>query len=239
MKAKITYAGHSAVLLEIEKAGKTLHLAIDPWLQGNPLCPAELHSPKQLDYIVLTHGHADHASDVPRLAEHTGAKVLATYELAMILGAEGVASEQLVPMNKGGSFEEHGIGFHLEHALHSSSFDSPGRGTLYAGEAASVLIDSGELCFFHAGDSCLFSDYQLIGRRFQIDYAFLPIGDRFTMGAKDAACAAEYLGKPTCIPIHYKTFPSLDQNAETFKQQCQERDIEVLELASGASFYCE
>ena len=119
-KNTITYAGHSAVFVHM---GETI-IAIDPWLRGNPLCPAALQSPKKIDIIVLSHGHSDHAGDVIRVQKDTGALVAATYELAMILIAEGIPADKVVPMNKGGSVELHGIEVCLTNAFHSSSYDT-------------------------------------------------------------------------------------------------------------------
>src|SRR5579862_4650578 len=125
MKAK--YAGHSALFLY----DSDFVSAIDPWLDGNPLCPDDLKNPSRIDLIVLTHGHSDHAGDAVRLQKLTGAKVAATFELAMIMIQEGVPGEAVIPMNKGGTAVVGRYRVTLTHAFHSSSYDSPTRGTLY------------------------------------------------------------------------------------------------------------
>ena len=213
----LTYAGHSAVLL----GGDGLSVAIDPWL-NNPLCPATLKHPAALDLIVLTHGHADHASDVPALAKKTHAKVAATYELAQCLAKAGVPEGQLIFMNKGGTVEVAGLTVSLVHALHSNSFDTPA-GPVYAGEACGVVVSDGNHTVYHAGDTALFSDMRLIGEIHRPTVACLPIGDCFTMGPRDAARAAELIGAPIVVPIHYATFPLLTGTAETFLGTCHER----------------
>jgi L-ascorbate metabolism protein UlaG (beta-lactamase superfamily) len=229
MTLSITYAGHSAVILSI--AGK--HVAIDPWLEGSPVCPPGLKNPAHLDLIVLSHGHADHASDVVRLAQQTKAKVAATYELAMILIGEGIPGEQIVAMNKGGTTIVDGVTVTLTNAYHSSSFDSPTKGTLYAGEACGVVVSGKGATVYHAGDTCLFSDMKLIGEAFKPDVALLPIGDLFTMGPRDAATAAQYVQAKVALPIHYKTFGLLTGTYAEFADACRKLNVESVELQIG------
>jgi L-ascorbate metabolism protein UlaG (beta-lactamase superfamily) len=225
---RITFAGHSAVFIEC--AGK--RIAIDPWLKGNPSCPEELHAQKQLDLIVLTHGHSDHASDAVRVAHDTGAQLAATYELAMIMISEGVHHNHVHPMNKGGSIQLGPITVTLTNAFHSSSFDTR-HGPVYAGEACGVIVSTDTWTVYHAGDTALFSDMKLIGDTYKPDVALLPIGDRFTMGPKDAAVAASLLRCGIAIPIHYKTFPLLTGTYEEFSKECALHGIEAVELAPG------
>jgi L-ascorbate metabolism protein UlaG (beta-lactamase superfamily) len=232
MIKKIKFAGHAATFIQTDN----LDIAIDPWLEGNPICPEELKNPQKIDLIALTHGHADHASDVVRLHKLTGAQVLATYELAMILVGEGVSQDAVIPVNKGGTFEYKGTCITLTHALHSSSYDSPTKGTLYAGEAGGILVRSEKDCVYHAGDTGFFSDMNLIREMYQPSLALLPIGDRFTMGAVEASHAARALGVTTVIPIHFKTFPLLAQSAEQFSVACHKIDVEVCELVPGDHF---
>jgi L-ascorbate metabolism protein UlaG (beta-lactamase superfamily) len=229
-KNSITYAGHSAVFVDIH--GR--RVAIDPWLEGNPICPATLRDPKALDVIVLTHGHSDHASDAVRVAQATGAKLAATYELAMIMIAEGVQPSHVIPMNKGGSVDVSGVTIHLVNAFHSSSYDSKS-GTLYAGEACGVVLSAEGKSIYHAGDTELFSDMGLIGKRFKPSVALLPIGDRFTMGPEDAAEAARLVGCATALPIHYKTFDLLTGTYGAFAAACKTRGVTCRELEPGQS----
>jgi L-ascorbate metabolism protein UlaG (beta-lactamase superfamily) len=226
----ITYAGHSAVFIQC--GGK--RIAVDPWLKGNPLCPESLLNPGHLDLIVLSHGHSDHAGDAVRVAHESGAKVAATYELAMILIGEGIPADKVIPMNKGGSTKVGDLTVRLTHALHSSSFDSE-KGTLYAGEACGVLLSSDSWCVYHAGDTALFSDMKLLGEIYKPDVALLPIGDHFTMGPVEAARAASLIGCSYAVPIHYKTFGLLTGTYEEFAGECATLGIEAMELAPGES----
>lgn len=226
----VTYAGHSAVFLEM--AGKKI--AIDPWLKGNPLCPQSLLNPQALDLIVLTHGHADHASDAARVAKQTGAQLAATYELAMIMVGQGVLQERVIPMNKGGATKLGGVTVRLTNAFHSSSFDTDS-GTLYAGEACGAVISSATCTVYHAGDTSLFSDMKLIGEMYKPDVAMLPIGDLFTMGPREAALAASWVKCKVALPLHYKTFGLLTGTYEEFSRECALLGVASLELAPGAS----
>ena len=184
--------------------------------------------------IVLTHGHADHASDVIRLHKETGAKVLGVYELINILKSEGLKEDSAIAMNTGGSYTFEGVKITLTQSYHSNSYDTK-QGAVYAGQPCGVVIRDGKNSFYHAGDTALFSDLNLIGDMYKPVYAFLPIGDLFTMGPKAAATAASWLRCKTAIPIHYKTFPVLVDSAESFEKECQNLGLKCLELNPGDS----
>ncbi len=213
-RAKIQFLGHSAMILTTEN-GKTI--ALDPWLD-NPNCPKDFVRPGKLDFIGLSHGHSDHASNAIELAKSTGATVFATFELLMLLVKEGLPEKQIQPMNKGGTIVLNGgLEVTLTHAFHSSSYDTPDGRTIYAGEPCGIVIrlESGRTVYF-AGDTALFSDMSLIGKKFKPQLACLPIGDRFTMGPDDAAEAAALIGAEIVVPIHFATFPLLSGTPERF-----------------------
>lgn len=208
-------------------------IAIDPWLYDNPMCPDSLKNP-ELDLIILTHGHADHAGDVIRLAKGKNTVVVATYELAMILRKEGLEEFQVLPMNKGGTLKHNGLSITLTHAMHSNSFDSSS-GTVYAGEACGVVIKDSLNSFYHAGDTALFSDMSLIRDIYKPNFAFLPIGDRFTMGPKEASKAQQLLEAKNVIPIHFNTFEMLTGTLTEFKNNL-ELDANLIELNPGEKY---
>lgn len=234
MSASILYYGHSTALLESEQGKRIL---IDPFLNGNPLCPDELKDPGEVDLICLTHGHSDHASDAALIARSCGAIVFANFELCSLLAKEGVSEKQLQPMNKGGRVEHDEININFTNAFHSSSYDSSDGNTYYAGEAAGIVIEleSGRT-LYHAGDTCLFSDMKLIAERHKPEVMFVPIGDRFTMGPEDAARAVRLVQPKAAIPIHFGTFPLLTGTPEQFSAALEDSDTLVVTLKPGESY---
>ncbi|HMO02393.1 MAG TPA: metal-dependent hydrolase [Oligoflexia bacterium] len=228
----LKFLGHSAIFLESHLGTIA---AIDPWLEGNPSCPSNEKNPARIDLIVLTHGHSDHAGDTLRLALATGATVIATYELAMILIGEGIVAAQIIPMNKGGTTTFKDLKVSLTNALHSSSYDSPTKGTLYAGEACGVVIQDTKHAVYHAGDTEIFSDMKLIGETYQPDIVCLPIGDRFTMGPERAAKAASLINPRWIVPIHFGA-DFLPGTAEEFLNASKNLESEVKFLKPGESW---
>ncbi len=225
---KIRFLGHSAIIASINK----VEVGIDPWLKGNPSCPEGLVD-SRIDLIVLTHGHADHAGDALRIAKLHNSTIAATYELACILKDEGVEPSKLIYMNTGGSSELLGVTVSLTPALHSSSFDTASKGTLYAGQPCGVVVKAGGKTIFHAGDTALFSDLKVIGEKHKPDVAFLPVGDQFTMGVDDAVIAAKWLGAKIVVPIHHSTFSVLHGDPRDFKAKCEKQGITAKVLSPG------
>ncbi|MCB0354885.1 MAG: metal-dependent hydrolase [Bdellovibrionales bacterium] len=228
---KITFAGHSATFLSCNDGTV---VAIDPWLAGNPSCPDVLKHPARIDLIVLSHGHSDHASEAASLAKNFGSDVVATFELATLIGQEGLPEGKAIGMNKGGTFGWKELSITLTNAFHSSSYETA-NGTVYAGEPCGIVIRDGITSVYHAGDTCLFSDMSLIGETYHPNVALLPIGDLYTMGPQEAAKAASLVGCKRAIPIHYGTFGALTGTAEEFSLSCKKFDIEPVVLAPGES----
>ncbi|MCB0359356.1 MAG: metal-dependent hydrolase, partial [Bdellovibrionales bacterium] len=233
----LTYCGHSTILLVSEHNERII---IDPWLDGNPRCPEKLQSISSVDIIALTHGHSDHSGSAVALAKRTGATVVATFELCGLLEREGVPGKQLLPMNKGGTARIGKSGSHaitLTHAFHSSSFAGADGVARYAGEPCGIILRLDDsITIYHAGDTALFGDMQLIGARYRPDVSLLPIGDCFTMGPEEAAQAARMLQTRCAIPIHFKTFDALTGTAEAFSAAMENVDAEVVVLEPGDSF---
>jgi L-ascorbate metabolism protein UlaG (beta-lactamase superfamily) len=222
----ITWLGHSSFILKTP-GGKTL--LMDPWYTGNPSFP-EHAKPKQADVILVSHGHSDHITDAAAMAKATGATVVGIWEVASWLGRKGV--QNIEPMNKGGSIDVKGLRVTMTEALHSSSFDE--NGIVYLGEPAGFVVRmENNQSFYFAGDTALFSDMKLIGELYEPDIAFLPIGDRFTMGPDTAAMAAKWLGVRQVVPMHYGTFPLLTGTPSQLKEHLAGANIQVLELKPG------
>jgi L-ascorbate metabolism protein UlaG (beta-lactamase superfamily) len=222
----ITWLGHSAFVVKTP-GDKTL--LFDPWYTGNPSFP-EQAKPAKADVILVSHGHSDHITDAAAMARATGATVVGIWEVTSWLGTKGV--QHLEPMNKGGTITVKGLRVTMTEAIHSSSFDD--NGIVYLGEPAGFVIklENGQSIYF-AGDTALFSDMKLIGELYRPDIAFLPIGDRFTMGPDTAAMAARWLGVKQVVPMHWGTFPLLTGTPDQLKEHLQGSGIEVLQLTPG------
>ncbi len=226
----ITWLGHSTFLLQLV-GGQTILL--DPWLEGNPSAPKDFHIPT-VDTILLSHGHGDHTGDAITFAKRDGATVICNYEIYLWLQSKGI--ETASPMNKGGSQKAGSVTVTMTHAFHSSSMQD-GDKVVYGGEAAGFVIHlpDGRSVYF-AGDTALFGDMSLIARLYSPSLAFLPIGDLYTMGPREAAVAAELLGVSQVIPMHYGTFPPLTGTPDALRELLEGKGIGVLELEPGKPF---
>ena len=208
---RITWLGHATVL--IQTAGGTT-LLIDPFIAHNPKFPQNYELPSRIDYVLLTHGHGDHISDVVPVSKRHGSTVVAIYELADYVVRQGVPQEQVIGMNLGGTVQIGDVAASMVDAKHSSGAQDD-KGTHYVGVAAGyVLAIANGPVLYHAGDTHVFGDMRLIGELYHPEVALLPIGGHFTMGPREAALAVRYLGAKTILPLHFGTFPPLKGTPE-------------------------
>lgn len=219
----ITYLGHSALQITLQDGTELL---VDPFISGNPLVEVDLDT-LHPDYILLTHGHSDHLGDTVELAVKHQATAVGMMELMRYLARKGVQHSHGLNLGGGYSFPFGRVT--LTPALHSSGIEEDGQ-TIYLGEAAGILLQAEGKTIYHAGDTADFSDLALIGERYDIDIAFLPIGDNFTMGPEEAVRAAKRLNAKTVIPVHYNTFEAIKQDPDQFVAQLEAKNGYVMQI---------
>ncbi len=224
---KLTYHGQSTFLVEDGQ----YRVIIDPFLTGNPLAVAKAED-IQVDAVLLTHGHGDHIADAERIAKANDAVIIAPNELAAFYGAKGLKTH---PLHIGGA---HSFPFgrvKLTLAFHGSGMETE-HGVVYVGPPAGILLTMGGKTFYHAGDTGLFGDMKLIGEFNTIDVAALPIGDNFTMGPEDALRAAAFVRATHVIPMHFNTFPLIEQDGNAFVRALRQNDVHGVLLEPGQTF---
>nr|WP_319218861.1 metal-dependent hydrolase [uncultured Trichococcus sp.] len=205
---RISFHGQSCVC--IETAGQK-HLLIDPFISGNPLSDLDPDA-VPCDVILLTHAHGDHVGDTEKIARRTNPLIISTVELAGYFASKGFRTHGMQP--GGGHLFDFGY-VKLTQAIHGSAMTVDGLPYTF-GLASGILLNAEGKTIYHAGDTALFSDMKLIGEDYPIDVAFLPIGDNYTMGPKDAAKAVTFLEPRIAVPIHYNTFPLIKQDPNDF-----------------------
>ena len=216
---------HGQSCFELSEGGTTV--LVDPFLKPNN--PVAVATAEEVDptHIALSHGHADHIADAVAVAKRTGAHCVAIVELANWLEGQGV--ENVSDPNFGGTIEFEWGYIALVPAWHTNTIPGSEEAPYSAehgvaiGPAAGLVIKIGETTVYHAGDTCLFGDMKLIAERSDVNVALLPIGGHYTMDRRDAVVAAEFVGAPTVIPMHYDTFPPIETDSSAFKAEVEEK----------------
>jgi L-ascorbate metabolism protein UlaG (beta-lactamase superfamily) len=204
---KLTYYGHSCFLVETARS----RIVIDPFLNDNPGSKIKA-ADVQCEYILLSHGHEDHTGDALEIAKRCDATIVANYEIAEYFGARG--AKKTHGMNPGGGYNFPFGRVKLTLAHHTSSVQA-GLNPVYLGVSCGIVLQADGKALYHAGDTALFMDMQLIGR-IGLDAALLPIGDNFTMGPEDAVAALDFLRPKVAVPMHYNTWPIIAQDPGAF-----------------------
>lgn len=223
---KIEYLGHSAFKIVTEEG---LILLIDPFISNNSKASTsvEMLNP---DVILVTHGHGDHFGDTLEIANNSNATVISTHEIATFVQKQGLNA---IGMNIGGTVSVNNlINISMVDAKHTSSLDF--MENLEVGGSATgfiITLESGKK-IYHAGDTGLFGDMKtVIGDIYKPDIALLPIGDKFTMGIEDAAIAASWVQARIIIPMHYNTFPEIEQDTDLFAKYVEDESIGTITVA--------
>lgn len=223
---EISYHGHSVV--RVKTATHTI--LIDPFITGNELCDLDPNE-VEADVILLTHGHNDHVGDTVEIAKRTGALVVALNELAVYLASKGIETH---PMNIGGAYDFDFGRVKYTQAFHGSSYEEEDGTFIYTGMPGGILLTVEGKTLYHLGDTALFSDLKMIGELNDIDVAFIPIGDNFTMGPDDALIATDWVNAKIVVPVHYNTFPIIKQDPDAFAEKVRTGEGRALEV--GESF---
>ena len=193
---QITYYGQSCFQVNIGG----YKILFDPFISPNPLAKDIDITKIEADYILLSHAHQDHIHDAEAIAKNTGATIIGIWEIHAWFAEKGVKTH---PMNIGGKWPFEFGTVIMTSAVHSSSFPDGS----YGGNPAGFVIENDEHTFYYAGDTALFSDMKLIGEMYKPEFAFLPLGDNFTMGVKEAVMASRFVGVKKIIGMHFDTFP--------------------------------
>jgi L-ascorbate metabolism protein UlaG (beta-lactamase superfamily) len=224
---RITWLGHATVLVQTAQGTNIL---IDPFIGQNPKYPKHFDLPEKIHYVLVTHGHGDHISDVVPVASRHNSTVVAVFELANYFADKGVT--RTIGMGVGGTIQLGDVAATMVAAVHSSSIDSE-QGPRYAGIAVGfVLTIAAGPVLYHAGDTAVFGDMKLIHELYQPEVAMLPIGGYFTMGPREAALAVRLLEPKIVLPLHFGTFPPLKGKPEQLAALV-DADVQVVRLAPG------
>jgi L-ascorbate metabolism protein UlaG (beta-lactamase superfamily) len=223
---KLTWLGHATFRLQTPE-GKTV--LIDPWVMGNPMCPASEKDVKKVDVMLCTHGHGDHIGDAVEIAKRHKPSVIGIPELCGWLEKKGV--QRTAMMNKGGTQTIGDIKVTMVHADHSCGIQD-GDQLVYGGEACGYVIEfSNGVKIYHAGDTNVFGDMQIIRELYAPEIVMIPIGDHFTMGPREAAYACKLLKPGAVIPMHFGTFPVLTGTPSELQKLAP--DVEVVAMQPG------
>lgn len=228
---KLSFHGQSTIYFEAN--GKKV--IVDPFITGNEL--SDLNPDDvEVDYIVLTHGHGDHFGDTVDIAKKNNATVVGLAEVADYLStSQGV--ENVHPMNIGGKWEFEFGSVKYVQAFHSSSLTNEDGIPVYLGASTGLILEIDGKTIYHCGDTGLFSDMKLIADRHPVDVCFVPIGDNFTMGIDDASYAInEFIQPKITVPIHYNTFPYIEQDPEEFKKLVNKGEVQILKPGEEVKF---
>ena len=231
MQKSVRWLGHAGFIVSTP-SGKII--IIDPWIVDNPLCPVKLEEVTTANIVLVTHDHFDHVGNAVDIITKTGATLIAQPETVNRFEKDfGLVDDRIIfdgsGMNIGGSATIEGITITMTQAVHSSETGTP--------SGYIVKLEDGTV-IYHAGDTGIFDSMRLLGELYRIDLALLPIGSAFTMDHVQAVKALTLLKPKRVIPMHYQTFPILEQSADRFVKLARKEapDVEVIVLEPGQEY---
>lgn len=222
---KIQYLGHSAFYVETS----TLKALIDPFISEEVKNPDFLE--EEITHIFVTHGHGDHLGSTVDIAKKSGATVICNHEIGVYLKKQGINCHT---MHIGGRVTLDFGTIKMTPALHGSGIETE-EGMIYGGNPCGFIIESEGRKLYHAGDTGLTMDMQLLAVE-KIDLALLPIGGNFTMDVTDAIRAVDFIKPKRVIPMHYNTFPVIVASPEIFRSKVSGADVEILDVGESYEF---
>lgn len=232
MDNRVKWLGHATFEI-VTKGG--VRLLIDPWITGNPSCPLSKEDVQGPDAILITHDHFDHVGeDIPYLVKDLNTKIVAQPEIVVKLKEQGVPEDNFINgmgMNIGGTVKIGEVEIIMVQAVHSSITGDP---------AGFIIITEDKKGIYHAGDTGVFYDMKLFAEMYSIDVAILPIGSVFVMDSFQAAQSLQLLNPRKVVPMHYGTFPILEQDAEEFIKLSRQKapHVEVENIKPGEFTEC-
>ena len=232
MDNRVKWLGHATFEI-VTKGG--VRLLIDPWITGNPSCPVNKEDVQGPDAILITHDHFDHVGeDIPYLVKDLNTKIVAQPEIVAKLKEQGIPEDNFINgmgMNIGGTVKIGEVEIIMVQAVHSSITGDP---------AGFIIITEDKKGIYHAGDTGVFYDMKLFAEMYSIDVAILPIGSVFVMDPLQAAQSLQLLNPRKVVPMHYGTFPILEQDAEEFIKLSRQKapHVEVENIKPGEFAEC-
>ncbi len=218
---KLTYLGHSAVMIE---DGKFKGI-IDPFISGNSFATFNMEELSHVTHIFVTHGHSDHTGDTVEIASRTGALIIANHEISSYFNKYKLRTHS---MHIGGKFSFDFGRVKMVNALHGSGISENGN-MIYGGNPCGFVIEINNKKVYHAGDTGLTLDMKLLEDE-NIDVAFLPIGGNFTMDIDDAVKAAGFIKAKKVVPIHYNTFGIIKADPKEYKNKVKNSEVVLLNI---------
>ena len=222
----ITFYGHACFGIEINGT----HIVVDPFISGNPKANHINTDEIKADYILVTHAHQDHISDVEALVKRTQALLVSNYEIVMYFDKKQIKGH---PVNHGGTFTTDSFSAKYVNAIHTSSFPDGS----YGGQPGGFVITAGDTSLYIAGDTALTMDMKLIPLTTKLTASILPLGDTFTMGVEDAITASDFVACDKVIGCHYDTFPpiEIDKDQAVKKFAAKNKALILMEIGSTLS----